>query len=149
VPQRPIDYVTLAELRYQLRRFFRVREIAARRAGVEPQQYLLLLQLKGLEPQGPATIRDLAERLQLRHHSTVELIDRLEKRGMVVRRRDGRDRRSVVVELRPSGEAVLKKLALHSLAELRTDGTKLVSTLSRLLAGSKPRESRRRSRPRP
>ena len=60
---------------YRVRQFLRVREVAARTAGVEPQQYLLLLQLKGLEGHGPVTIGVLAERLQVRHHTVVELVD--------------------------------------------------------------------------
>jgi len=137
-----VDYETLAELRYQLRRFTRVREIAARAAGIEPQQYMVLLQIKGLEPRGPVTIGALAERLQLRHHSAVELVDRLEKRGMVVRQRNESDRRGVVVALKPPGEAMLKKLALHSMAELRSEGVYLLTVLGRLL------ERPRRVRPR-
>ena len=129
---RPVDYWTLAELRYQIRRFLRTRELAARTAGIEPQQYLLLLQAKGLRGRQPVTLGTLAERLQLRHHSTVELVDRLARRGMVVRRTDERDRRNVLVDLRPAGEAVLKRLALHSLNELRTEGPALVSALRRL-----------------
>src|SRR5439155_1517275 len=84
----PVDYETLAELRYQIRLFMRRREEAARAAGIEPQQYLLLLQLKGLEDRGPTTVGALAERLQIRHHSAVELVDRLVERDMVARRRE-------------------------------------------------------------
>src|SRR5258705_8456635 len=98
--------------------------MAAQKAGVAPQQYLLLLQLKGLADT-PATIGTLAERLQLRHHSTVGLVDRLVERGMVARTRDPRDRRGVVVELRPAGEKVLERLAPHTLHELRTAGPAL------------------------
>lgn len=134
---RHVDYWTLAELRYQIRRFLRAREVAARGAGVEVQQYLLLLQVKGLEGRQAATIGALAERLQLRHHSTVELVDRLVARGMVSRRRDTRDRREVLVMLRPAGEAVLRRLALYSLAELRTEGPALVSALRRLIDGGR------------
>jgi hypothetical protein len=82
-----VDYETLADLRYHIRRFLRVREEAARAAGVEPQQYLLLLQVKGFERREPATIGALTERLQIRHHATVQLVDRLTQRGMVRRRR--------------------------------------------------------------
>jgi DNA-binding MarR family transcriptional regulator len=128
-----IDYPTLAELRYRIRKFLRVREVAARAAGVEPQQYLVLLQLKGLQGRRPPTIGVLAERLQIRHHSVVELVDRLARRGMVVRRRNTRDRRGVVVELRAKGQAILRRLALHSLAELETEGPALVSVLRRLI----------------
>src|SRR5919198_3253278 len=100
-----VDYPTLADLRYQIRRFLRVREVAARAAGVEPQQYLLLLQVKGLDGRGPPTIGALAERLQTQHHNAVQLVDRLVERGLVARRRDARDHREVLVELRPAGEA--------------------------------------------
>lgn len=129
----PVDYWTLAELRYQIRRFQRTRELAAREAGVEPQQYLLLLQLKGLGGGQSATIGALAERLQLRHHSTVGLVDRLVRRGFVTRRRDDRDARGVLVELRPAGEAVLRRLALFSVEELKTEGPALVAALKRLI----------------
>lgn len=128
-----VDYWTLAELRYCIRRFLRERELAARGAGVEPQQYLLLLQVKALEGRQPTTISTLAERLQLRHHSTVGLVDRLARRGFVVRRRDSRDGRGVLVELRPAGEAVLRRLALFSIRELRTEGPTLVAALKRLI----------------
>lgn len=130
---KPVDYWTLAELRYHIRRFLRARELAAREAGVEPQQYLLLLQVKGLGGDRPATIGALAERLQLRHHSTVGLVDRLVGRGFVARRRDERDARGVLVELRPAGEAVLRRLALFSVDELKTEGPALVAALKRLI----------------
>ena len=131
-----LDYRTLADLRYQLRRFLRTREVAARAAGVEPQQYLALLQIKGLEGREVATIRALAERLQIHHHAMVQLIDRLVSRRMVERRRQGRDRREVVVRLRPSGEQVLRRLARHSIVELTTEGPGLVSSLMRLVRQS-------------
>jgi len=128
-----VDYRTLAELRYQVRRFLRTREVAARAAGVEPQHYLLLLQIKGLEGARPATVGTLAERLQLRHHTVVALVDRLVTRGLVARQRTPSDRRQVVVKLRPAGEAVLKRLALYSIEELRTEGPALVVALTRLI----------------
>jgi DNA-binding MarR family transcriptional regulator len=128
-----VDYARLADLRYQLRRFLGCGEEAARSAGVEPQQYALLLQLKGLEGRRIATIGALAERLQIRHHSAVELVDRLVARRMVDRRRNGDDGRAVEVALRPAGQAVLRRLALYSTAELRSDGPALVSVLKRLI----------------
>ncbi|HZF05952.1 MAG TPA: MarR family transcriptional regulator [Patescibacteria group bacterium] len=130
---RGVDYATLAEWRYQLRRLLGRRETAARAAGVEPQQYVLLLQIKGLEARGAVTIGKVAERLQIRHHSAVELVDRLVERGLVARRRHEGDRRQVVVMLRPAGEAVLRRLALNSLAELRAEAPVLVATLRRLV----------------
>jgi DNA-binding MarR family transcriptional regulator len=145
VPALPgrLDYQTLADLRYQIRRFLRVREIAAQAVGVEPQQYLMLLQVKGLEGRAPATIGALAERLQIRHHSVVQLVDRLAERGMVERRRDRRDRREVVVCLRPAGEKLLGRLARYSIDELTTEGPQLVSSLKRLIVQS----TRRRTGP--
>lgn len=131
-----VDYWTLAELRYHIRRFLRVREDAARAAGIEPQRYQVLLQIKGGHRDQLPTVGMLAERLQLRHHSTVELIDRLVDRDMLARRQGGRDRREVVVELRPAGEAVLKRLALYSLHELEVEGPALVGTLRQLIGRS-------------
>ena len=136
MPLRAVDYRALADLRYQIRRFLRVREVAARTAGVEPQQYLVLLQIKGLEGHEVATMSMLAERLQIRHHAVVQLIDRLVRAGMVERRRDGRDRREVVVRLRPAGERVLKRLGGYSLAELTIEGPLLVASLDRLVMQS-------------
>jgi DNA-binding MarR family transcriptional regulator len=131
-----VDYRTLADLRYQIRRFLRVREVAARNAGVEPQQYLLLLQVKGLADRPPATIGALAERLQLRHHSVGQLVNRLVARGLVERRREGGDRREVIVALRPAGEMLLERLAQYSVDELSTEGPALVSSLRRLVMRS-------------
>jgi DNA-binding MarR family transcriptional regulator len=145
---RPADYWTLAELRYHIRRFLRIREEAARAVGLKPQQYLLLLQAKGLGTRRPVTLGALAERLQLRHHSTVELVDRLARRRMVRRRRDSGDRRTVRVELAPAGEAVLRRLAAHSLKELRREGPALVSALRRLMGGRGGSPARRDGRSR-
>lgn len=152
-PRGPaVDYGTLAELRYHIRRFLRAREDVARAAGVEPQHYLLLLQIKGLEKDRAATVGALAERLQLRHHSVVELVDRLAARGMVARQRPPADRRQVVVTLRPAGEAVLTRLAQYSIEELRSEGPALVVALTRLIGRNvkerQARASRQRSRTR-
>src|ERR1700722_4093865 len=72
------EYHALSELRYLIRRFLQEGDETARQAGLEPQQYLLLLAIRGLEPGQEPSIRAIAERLALRHHSTVELIDRME-----------------------------------------------------------------------
>jgi len=93
----------MAELRYQIRRFLRFSENAARQAGIEPQQHQLLLAIRGLPPQLKPTIGVLAERMQLQHHSTVELIDRLVERGFVCRLRAADDRRQVLVKLTGQG----------------------------------------------
>jgi DNA-binding MarR family transcriptional regulator len=141
-----VDDETLADLRYHIRRFLRGREMAARAAGIEPQQYLVLLQVKGLERRGPVTIGMLAERLPLHHHSTVELVDRLAKQGMVTRRRATLDRREVTVRLRARGEAILGQLVSQSVAELQTEGPELVSTLKRLISDRPVRPARGRVR---
>jgi DNA-binding MarR family transcriptional regulator len=141
----PIDYATLADLRYQLRRFMRAREVIARKAGIEPQQYLVLLQIKGLAGRGVPNIGVLAERLQIGHHAAVQLVDRLARRGVVERQQGGRDRREVVVCLRRAGETIVRQVAGHSIDELTAEGPQLVSSLNRLIKQS----TRGRARPRP
>jgi DNA-binding MarR family transcriptional regulator len=134
VKQATPDYQALAELRYRVRRFLRFSEQAARAAGLEPQQHQLLLALKGLPEQHKRTISTLAERLQLEHHSTVELIDRLEERRLVQRSRDRLDRRQVLLRITPKGEEILRELSLHHLDELQSVGPDLMRVLNRLLS---------------
>lgn len=128
------DYQALAEFRYQIRRFLRFSEQAARATGLVPQQYQFLLALKGLPNGRKATISELAERLQIKHHSTVELIDRLVKRGLIQRSRDDPDQRRVIIHLTPHGERLLKKLSLLHRKELQSTGPILVRTLKALIA---------------
>jgi DNA-binding MarR family transcriptional regulator len=127
------DYWALAEFRYQIRRFLHFSEQMARTVGIESQQHQVLLALKGLPEGKQATISYLAERLQLQHHSTVELIDRLAEREFVQRRRDEIDQRRVIVDLLPRGEAILRELSLAHRAELQTAGPALVQALNALL----------------
>jgi DNA-binding MarR family transcriptional regulator len=105
----------MAELRYQIRRFLRFSENAARKAGIEPRQHQLLLAVRGLPEGLKPTISALAERMQLQHHSTVELIDRLAERGLLCRLRSTDDRRQVLVKLTHEGEQFLQTLSLHHL----------------------------------
>ena len=123
----------MAELRYQIRRFLRFSENAARRAGIEPQQHQLLLAVRGLPDDLKPTVGTLAERMQLQHHSTVELIDRLVERGFLCRLRATDDRRQVLVKLTHDGEAFLKSLSLHHLQELQSAGPKFVKVLQTLI----------------
>jgi DNA-binding MarR family transcriptional regulator len=127
------EYQALAELRYLIRKFVREGDAIARLAGLEPQQYLLLLAIRGLPEGEEATIRELADRLALKHHSTVELIDRLETHGYVRRNRSRGDRRRVLVSLLPRGEKLLEQVARHRISELRSSGTALVYAISALL----------------
>src|SRR5258705_13028865 len=129
---RPIDYETLAELRYQVRRFLRVRELAARASGVAPQQYLVLLQIRGVAARQAVTIGVLAERLQIHHHSAVQLVDRLAGQGPGGRRGGGRDRRSGAVALPPRGGALVREPAPDSLARHKTEGPALAAPPRRL-----------------
>src|SRR5258707_12625693 len=98
------EYRALAELRYRIRHFLHEGDAVAQAAGLEPQQYLLLLTIRGLPAGEEATIRTLAERLALRHHSVVELIDRLETHGYVRRARGREDRRQGVGPMPASGQ---------------------------------------------
>jgi DNA-binding MarR family transcriptional regulator len=131
------DYQALAELRYQLRRFLHLSEKAVRACGLKPQQHQFLLALKGLPDGRQATISELAERLQIQHHSAVELIDRLVERGFVMRTRDETDQRRVLITLTLQGEKVLEELSLYHLAELRSAGPALIQALNKVINGSK------------
>jgi DNA-binding MarR family transcriptional regulator len=131
------DYQALAELRYQIRRFLHFSEQAARNAGIEPQQHQMLLAVKGLAKEIKPTIRTLAERMQLQHHSTVELIDRLVARGLLVRLRGIDDRRQVLIKLTSEGEAILEQLSLFHLQELQSVGPTVVEVLTSLFREEK------------
>lgn len=127
------EYRALAELRYRIRHFLHEGDAAARQCGLEPQQYLLLLAVRGLPERTDATIRTLAERLALKHNSAVELIDRMEEHGYVQRIRSPIDRRCVLVSLLPAGKKLLEKVARLRITELRASGTALVHTIDALL----------------
>jgi DNA-binding MarR family transcriptional regulator len=137
------DYRSLAALRYRIRFFLRAGDAAARRAGLEPQQYSLMLAVRGLPEATEPTIQTLAEQLTLKHNSTVELIDRLERRGYVYRSRSPEDRRRVLVSLLPRGDKLVAGVARQRIAELRAEGTALVDALDALLG--RRRESQARS----
>ena len=127
------EYLALGEFRYQLRRFLRNMEEAARLLGANPQQYQLILAIRGLPKNMAPTITNLAERMQLNHNSMVELADRCEKRGLIKRVRESdTDRRQVTLAITPEGEKVLRQQASSSREELRSIGPILVSALQRL-----------------
>lgn len=108
------QYRAMADFRYELRRFLRYSEQVTRRQGVTPLQYQLLLQVKGYPGREHATIGELAERLQAKHHGAVALVSRCEEAGLVARRNSREDRRAVLVELTAKGERLIEKLArLH------------------------------------
>ncbi len=129
----PDDYRALAEFRYQIRKFLRFSEDAARAAGLEPQQHQLLLAVKGLPEGVRARIGEIAERLQIQHHSTVELVDRLENNGYINRKRSDHDKREVLIVLTSKAERVLRELALHHQEMLQSSGSALVVSLKRAM----------------
>lgn len=118
----PNDYDTivaeLANFRYLLRKFIHFSENAAREAGITPQQHQLMLGIAGFTSTGQATVSELAEFLQERHHSVVGLIDRATLSGLVRRENDPNDRRVVLVSLTPKGRTLLERLSLQHRAEV-------------------------------
>lgn len=138
------DYRALAEFRYRLRKFLRFSEETARAAAVEPQHYQLLLAAKGLPDGTRATVGELAERLQILHHSAVELIDRLAEQGLVQRRRSDGDRRQVLVTLTARGERTLRDLAVHHHEQLQVSGPELLSALRRLVTSTQRKQPQNR-----
>jgi DNA-binding MarR family transcriptional regulator len=131
------DYQSLAEFRHQIRCYLRFSDAAVRNSRLEPRQYQMLLALKGLPPNLRPRIGELAEQLQIQHHSAVELVDRLEASGLVRRQRAAEDRREVLVLLTPAGEKTLRELVLHHRAELFSKGPALIQSLQRVLQDSK------------
>lgn len=135
------EYRALAEFRHQVRRFLYFSEEQVRALGMEPQQHQLLLAIMGLPDGATATIGELAERLQLKHHSTVELVNRSEKHGYVVRKPNRDDRRQVIVHLTSAGAAVLRQLSIAHHQELETAGPRLAKALAAI--GRQHRAKRR------
>src|SRR4051812_10227679 len=120
------DYRALAEFRYQIRLFLSFSEAAARSAGIEPAQHQLLLALKGLPPDRRPNISALAERLCVKHHTAVALVDHLVERGFVRREASEADRREVIVALTRTGEALLRRLSALHRKQLESVGADLV-----------------------
>jgi DNA-binding MarR family transcriptional regulator len=124
-----IHYPALADFRYAVRRFLNFSEQAARHRGLEPQQHQALLAIKGLPSGRSATVGVLAERLQIQHHSAVELARRLEAKGFVRRVRGVRDRREILLSLTLRGEKILRDLSVIHRRELRSAGPALLAAL--------------------
>ncbi|HZS86534.1 MAG TPA: MarR family transcriptional regulator [Chloroflexota bacterium] len=134
------DYQAQAEFRYALRRFVRLSENHARAAGATPQQHQLLLAIRGHPSYPQVSITDIAERLQLRHHSTSLLVDRAVRRGLLRRAADPADLRRVFVSLTDEGNGILARVTLANRAAMRP----LEDTLLRMraLMGRMPAEAR-------
>jgi DNA-binding MarR family transcriptional regulator len=129
----PVDYKSLAELRHQIRRFLHFSEQAARNMRLEPRQHQLLLAIKGLPDGVRPRIGEFAERLQIQHHSAVELVNRLSRGGYVRRLAGPEDRREVLVTLTAKGEQVLRALSVEHREELRLQGPILIAALERVM----------------
>jgi len=122
----------LAAFRYALRRFIHFSEAAAQEAGIAAQQHQALLAIKGFPEHRRVTVGKLAERLQLRHHSAVGLVDRLEKENLAVRVPSAQDRRQVFIRLTQRGERILERLAAVHREQLRRIGPEITGLLKRL-----------------
>jgi len=148
-----VDYSALAEFRYEIRRFLNFSERAARAAGLEPQQHQALLALKGLPESQRATVGLLAERLQIQHHTAVELTNRLAAKRLVVRSKSRTDRRENLLQLTRQGEKVLRELSLTHRDELNSAEPNLMRALETVVRSAgefkeaRKRGSRKRKTP--
>jgi len=123
------DYQTLAEFRYELRKFLHFSEVAAQKYDLTPQQYQAILVIEGFPGRNRVTVGELAEQLQIAAHSAVGLVDRLQSCGLIERHPSQEDRRQVFVQLTKRGRAKLEQLAGAHRRELQTVGPLLVALL--------------------
>lgn len=114
------------------------RRDAAEAAGLEGQQYELLLAIKGLPADKQPTIKQIAEQLRLQHHSAVELVNRMARRGLIRRKPSLRDRRAVLLTLTRGGEKALETVAQYSFSQLKSEAPQLLKTLGHLLKFKTP-----------
>jgi DNA-binding MarR family transcriptional regulator len=124
-PLTKTEYEVLAAFRYQLRQFLQFSEEAARSAGLTPRQHQALLAIKGFPERERVTIGELAEQLQIAHHSAVGLVDRLAAQRLIEREAGVEDRRQVYVKLSRTGTRVLEKLSAAHRVEIRRFGPRL------------------------
>ena len=127
------DYRALAAFRYEIRKFLAFSEQAAREAGIEPQQHQLLLAVRGLPEGARPTIGAIAERLCVKHHTAVALVDKLEASGLIARERSTEDRREVLLSLTRDGEAVLRTLSSLHREQLQSAGPAVIRALQNIL----------------
>jgi DNA-binding MarR family transcriptional regulator len=123
---------TLADFRYELRRFNQFSEQAAARQGVQSKQYQLLLQVAGAPPEAIVTIAYAAERMGLKHNSMVELVDRSEKQGLLMRNEDSNDRRRTLLRVTRKGHQVLNRLADEHARELTERAPAMMRALEQI-----------------
>ena len=124
------DYTALAAFRYAMRKFLRFsKDLVAARARLTPEQYEALLALRASSRPDGMTVGEISERLQVKHHTAVSLLDKLEARKLAIRKRAATDRRNVHVQLTEAGAALLSRLALIHYYELRRRTPEIVSAL--------------------
>jgi len=131
------EYRDLAEFRRQIRQFLHFSEATAKEHGLEARQHQLLLTVRGLPEDAKPTIRELAARMYLQHHSTVELIDRLETTGAIARCPSSDDKRAVWIRLTSLGHSILRKLSVAHRTELERSGPELARALHSVLLHAK------------
>lgn len=119
----------LAEFRFQLRQFLSFSEISSERHGVQAQQYQLLQVIAAAPAGQPASVSYLADRMVLRHNSTVELVDRAERAGLVKRHTDERDLRRSIIKITPTGEQLLRAMVAEHIQELERLGDRIIHSL--------------------
>ena len=123
---------SLAEFRFQMRKFLSFSEMASERCGIPAQQYQLMQVIAAMPDEQQSSITYLAERMILRHNSTVELVDRAERAGLVRRESDPTDMRRSLVHLTPEGEKILQQLVAEHLSELAPRCDHLIHALREL-----------------
>ena len=128
-----VEFQCLAEIRHQIRRYLHAGEVAARMVGLEPRQHQMLLAIKGMPAGVRPNVGEVAERLQIEHHSAVELVNRLATAGYVRREREAGDRREVLVALTAKGNRALADLAEHHLWEVTEGGVQLSAMVRKAL----------------
>jgi len=133
----PDQYRDLAEFRRQIRQFLHFSEVTAKEHQIEPQQHQLLLAVHGLPADVKPTIREIASRLFIQHHSAVELVNRMEATGAIARTSSQEDKREVWIRLTPAGLRILRRLALAHRTELERSGPELASALKSVLRHSR------------
>jgi DNA-binding MarR family transcriptional regulator len=133
----PDQYRDLAEFRRQIRQFLHFSEATAKEHHIEPQQHQLLLAVQGLPEGVKPTIREIAARLFIQHHSAVELVNRLEITGAIARTPGAEDKREVWIRLTPAGRAILRRLALAHRTEMERSGPELARALNSVLRHSR------------
>ena len=129
----PVDYEALAQFRYTLRLFLAFSDTKAKNAGVTSQQYQALLAIKGFSSQTPMFVGELSRLLVIKHHTTVELVDRMVKLGLLKRMADTQDKRRVQVTLTKRGQLLLQKVAAIHFKHLGSS-SRMLRKVSKLLS---------------